>query len=131
MRWLALVPYGALVAFVWVNAGAQAGLVVLACALVLTVCFRPMAAGAAIRGSARRLYRSGNAAADFVPAVVRAGGRAVQGLRRRSAEAERPAPPAGDDELVPVLLANGESGAQGIDRTPDILASGDGDPPRS
>jgi len=132
MRWLALTPYAVLVAFVWVNMGARPGIIVLTCVLVLTAGFRLMAAGAMIRSSARRLCGADSAVADFVPAAVGAGWRLAQSVRdlgRHSAGPEQPRPVPGDDVLVPVLLANGDTGDSG--RTPEILGSGGDDPPRS
>jgi hypothetical protein len=129
MRWLALVPYAVLVAFVSVNVGAQQGLIVLTCALILTACFRPMAAGAVIRSSARRLCRADNGVpADLVPAPVRAARRAVHILlapRALSGDAVRPTPASGEETLVLVLLNSGQAGAADPHRTTEILASGE------
>ena len=58
VRPLALSAYAALVVFMWITAGAAAGLAVFACALVLTSSMRLNSVGHTITGWADRRYHA-------------------------------------------------------------------------
>jgi hypothetical protein len=84
MRWLVLVPYVALVGFVWASEGPWQALIVVGLVLFLTACFRPMVVGTVLTSWGRRLSRvDSDAGADHLPMVVRSGRSLVQLLSSR------------------------------------------------